>query len=74
MAAALAAEFPGFRFREVEDEAQSSISYFMPLGRRRAISRNRNLAAEFGFRPDLPPEAAARDYARWVREHPGIFG
>jgi nucleoside-diphosphate-sugar epimerase len=74
MAEALAAEFPGFRFRVVEDEAESNISYFMPLGRRRAISANRNLAAEFGFRPEFPPATAARHYARWVREHPGIFG
>jgi UDP-glucose 4-epimerase len=73
MAEALAAEFPGFRFREVTGEAESDIDYFMPLGRPRAISRNRNLAAEFGFAPAFGPERAARHYAGWVKAHPGIF-
>jgi nucleoside-diphosphate-sugar epimerase len=73
MAEALAAEFPSFRYRVVRDEAESDIAYFMPLGRARAISMNRNLAAEFGFVPAFPPETAARHYAAWVKAHPGIF-
>ena len=73
MADALAAEFPDFRYRLVEDEAQSDIAYFMPLDRPRTISRNRNLAAEFGFAPAFPPETAARHYAAWVKAHSGIF-
>ena len=73
MADALAAEFPRFSYRLVEDEAQSDIAYFMPLDRPRAISRNRNLVAEFGFAPAFPPAVAARHYAAWVKAHPGIF-
>jgi hypothetical protein len=73
MAEALAAHFPDFSFREVADEAESDIAYFMPLGRPRAIARNRNLAAEFGFVPAFPPALAARHYAAWVKAHPGIL-
>lgn len=73
MAEALAAEFPGFRFREVADEAESDIAYFMPLGRPRAIAHNRNLAGEFGFAPAFTPAVAARHYARWIKAHPGIL-
>jgi nucleoside-diphosphate-sugar epimerase len=73
MAEALAAEFPAFSHRLVDVEAESDIAYFMPLDRARAISHNRNLAAEFGFVPAFPPETAARHYAAWVKAHPGIF-
>jgi hypothetical protein len=45
----------------------------MPLGRPRAIARNRNLAGEFGFAPAFPPAEAARHYARWVKAHPAIL-
>jgi UDP-glucose 4-epimerase len=73
IAAALAAEFPAFRYRIVEPGEQANVHFHAPLDRDRRSIGSVDLASEFGFALQFPPDLAAADYARWVRAHRAGF-
>jgi UDP-glucose 4-epimerase len=66
MAVALAAQFPGFRWRHAAPGEASNLGYGGPIDRpRRPLSaaRAREL---FGWSAAHGPDAACADYARWL--------
>lgn len=73
IAAALAAEFPAFRYRVAAPGEATNVLFHAPLDRVRRSIGSTDLAAEFGFTLRFPPDLAAVDYARWVRTHRAGF-
>jgi len=70
MAVALAARFPGFRWRYAAPGEASNLGYGGPIDRpRRPLSATR-IRALFGWAAAHGPDAACADYARWLADRP----
>jgi nucleoside-diphosphate-sugar epimerase len=66
MAVALAARFPGFRWRYAGSGEATNLGYGGPIDRPRRAQSAARIRALFGWSAQHDPDAACADYARWV--------
>ncbi len=70
-AAALARQYPRFRYRQSGDPAAVTISFHE--SRPRGVEDISRIREEFGYAPRFLPEAAYEDYLRWLAATPGYL-
>ncbi len=68
----LVQHYPTFRWRQSANPAEATINFYDD--RPRAVEDIGRIRDDFGYTPEFPPEAAYRDYARWLVTVPDYFG